>query len=180
MKKTLVLGLLMLACAAPAQAAVEDAVPLNIGHRGASGYAPEHTFAAYDLRARDSAPTTSSRTCSSPATACSSSCTTRRSTARRAAPAENCTGLVNDKTLAQIKTCDVGTWFNEAYPSRRPEYVGLKIPTLEEVFQRYGTTRQLLHRDEDARGRGPGMEEQLLALLDKYELREPAGATGRC
>ncbi|CAN5593388.1 hypothetical protein BH24ACT22_BH24ACT22_06970 [soil metagenome] len=26
----------------------EDQV-LNIGHRGASGYAPEHTFASYDL-----------------------------------------------------------------------------------------------------------------------------------
>ena len=33
--------------------ATEDAFPdapvLNIGHRGASGYAPEHTFASYDL-----------------------------------------------------------------------------------------------------------------------------------
>ncbi|MBA2783722.1 MAG: glycerophosphodiester phosphodiesterase, partial [Rubrobacteraceae bacterium] len=27
----------------------EDAPVLNIGHRGASGYAPEHTIPAYDL-----------------------------------------------------------------------------------------------------------------------------------
>jgi glycerophosphoryl diester phosphodiesterase len=45
MKKTLALGLLALACVAPAQA---SAVQLNIGHRGASGTRPEHTFAAYD------------------------------------------------------------------------------------------------------------------------------------
>ena len=32
----------------------------------------------------------------------------------------------------------MGSWFNEAYPdAARPEYVGLRIPTLEEVFQRY-------------------------------------------
>ena len=31
-------------------------------------------------------------------------------------PAENCTGLVISKTLEQIKTCDVGSWFNEEYP----------------------------------------------------------------
>jgi glycerophosphoryl diester phosphodiesterase len=27
----------------------QDAPVLNIGHRGASGYAPEHTFASYDM-----------------------------------------------------------------------------------------------------------------------------------
>jgi glycerophosphoryl diester phosphodiesterase len=36
-----------------AQATTEDPLPdapvLNIGHRGASGYAPEHTFASYVL-----------------------------------------------------------------------------------------------------------------------------------
>ena len=30
-------------------AARADDPVLNIGHRGASGYAPEHTFVAYDL-----------------------------------------------------------------------------------------------------------------------------------
>jgi hypothetical protein len=52
--------------------------------------------------------------------------------------AANCTGLVIEKTLAQIKTCDVGSWFNDAFPQyARAEYVGLQIPTLEELFQRY-------------------------------------------
>jgi hypothetical protein len=45
MKTKLAFGLLMLSLAAPAQAA---AAQVNIGHRGASGTRPEHTFAAYD------------------------------------------------------------------------------------------------------------------------------------
>jgi glycerophosphoryl diester phosphodiesterase len=35
--------------AAPDKGTTTDSTVLNIGHRGASGYAPEHTFAAYDL-----------------------------------------------------------------------------------------------------------------------------------
>ena len=34
---------------ASAKKPAEDAPVLNIGHRGASGYAPEHTIPAYDL-----------------------------------------------------------------------------------------------------------------------------------
>jgi glycerophosphoryl diester phosphodiesterase len=33
----------------PDKRSTTDTTVLNIGHRGASGYAPEHTFAAYDL-----------------------------------------------------------------------------------------------------------------------------------
>jgi glycerophosphoryl diester phosphodiesterase len=35
--------------AAPKTESTLDGPVLNIGHRGASAYAPEHTFAAYDL-----------------------------------------------------------------------------------------------------------------------------------
>ena len=70
----------------------------------------------------------------------------------------------------------MGSWFNEAYPSTRsPEYVGLKIPTLEEVFQRYGTSVNyyIETKNPDA---APGMEEELLRLMDEYGLIEPAAA----
>ena len=34
----------------------------------------------------------------------------------------------------------MGSWFNETYPQyARPEYVGLKIPTLEEKLQKANT-----------------------------------------
>ena len=48
---------------------------------------------------------------------------------------------IGERTLEQIKMCDVGSWFNETYPEYvSDEYVGLQIPTLEEIFQRYGTS----------------------------------------
>lgn len=51
----------------------------------------------------------------------------------------NGTGLVKDYTLEQIKQLDAGSWFNEKYPQyANPEYSGLKVPTLEEVFQKFG------------------------------------------
>src|SRR5919112_5435655 len=54
-KLAAVMMVILVAFAAPAvQAAPEtqatlDGPVLNIGHRGASAYAPEHTFASYDL-----------------------------------------------------------------------------------------------------------------------------------
>ena len=48
-----------------------DDTPTIYGHRGASGYRPEHTLGSYQL-ARAWAPTTSSRTSCRPRTACSS------------------------------------------------------------------------------------------------------------
>src|SRR5215207_524573 len=41
--------LVLVASAGAQETSSPDAPVLNIGHRGASGYAPEHTFASYDL-----------------------------------------------------------------------------------------------------------------------------------
>ena len=88
--------------------------------------------------------------------------------------AANCTGLVIDRTLAQIKTCDVGIWFNTANPTlARPEYVGQRIPTLEEVFQRYRHSVNYYIETKNP-DEAPGMEEKLLELMDKYNLRQSA------
>ena len=43
--------------------------PVLVAHRGASGYAPEHTLAGYELARSSRAPTSSSRICSSQKTA---------------------------------------------------------------------------------------------------------------
>jgi glycerophosphoryl diester phosphodiesterase len=89
-------------------------------------------------------------------------------------PAENCTGDVIEKTLAQIKTCDVGSWFNQQFPAlARPEYVGQRIPTLEEVFQRYGHSTNY-HIETKTPEDAPGMEAKLLELLDRYNLTRAA------
>jgi glycerophosphoryl diester phosphodiesterase len=155
-----------------ASAGAADPV-LNIGHRGASGYAPEHTIASYDLALALGADYIEQdlQLTSDGVLVCMHDTTLDR-TARGAA--ENCTGPVSSKTLAQIKTCDVGTWFNDANPSlARPEYVGLQIPTLEEVFARYGR-RANYYIETKAPETADHMEERLLALMEQYKLRRTA------
>jgi glycerophosphoryl diester phosphodiesterase len=173
---TLTLALLASLVFSAAKPAAEDPV-LNIGHRGASGYAPEHTFAAYDLArklgadyieqdlqfTRDGVPVVLHDA-------------TLDRTARPTAESwpGDCTGPVIEKTLEQIKTCEVGSWFNEAYPQyARDEYVGLEIPTLEEVFRRYreGVNYYVETKNPEA---APGVEEELLRLMDEYGLTGPA------
>jgi glycerophosphoryl diester phosphodiesterase len=146
---------------------------VNIGHRGASGYAPEHTIASYDLALQLGADyIEQDLQLTSDGVLVAMHDTTLDRTAR--GDAANCTGLVSQKTLAQIKTCDVGTWFNEAFPAlARPEYVGLRIPTLEEIFQRY-RRRVNYYIETKAPDQADMMEERLLALLHQYRLRRPA------
>jgi glycerophosphoryl diester phosphodiesterase len=170
----------LLTITAPADAAKkapEDAPVLNIGHRGASGYAPEHTIPAYDLALKMGADyIEQDLQLTKDGVLVVLHDETLDRTARPTAESApgDCTGLVREKTLAQIKTCDVGTWFNETYPQyAQPEYVGLRIPTLEEVFQEYrkGTNYYIETKSPES---APGMEEELLRLMDEYGLTKPA------
>lgn len=150
---------------------------VNIGHRGASGLAPEHTFAAYDLALKKGADYIEQDVqLTSDGVLVSLHDTTLDRTAR--GPAENCTGAIRSKTLAQVKTCDMGIWFNQAFPQlARPEYVGQRIPTLEEVFRRY-RLRSNLPTNFYIETKDPqlslGMEEELLRLMGLYGLLNPA------
>jgi glycerophosphoryl diester phosphodiesterase len=163
----------LLAALAALAPAAGQAVVVNIGHRGASGYAPEHTIAAYDRALELGADyIEQDLQLTSDGVLVALHDTTLDRTAR--GDAANCTGLVSEKTLAQIKTCDVGMWFNEAFPARaRPDYVGLQIPTLEEIFQRY-RRRVNYYIETKAPDQADMMEERLLALLGQYRLRRPA------
>lgn len=187
------LGLLVAAVslsgAAPA-AGVDDLAGgpvLNIGHRGATGLAPEHTIASYDLALELGADYIEQdlRMTSDGVLVVLHDEELDRTTR---GPAENCTGPVSEKTLAQVKTCDVGSFFNERYPEyARDEYAGFRIPTLEEVFQRYGTETNYYveTRGSEAPAGNPGiddgsgMEEELLRLMDRSGLRDPAAGSWR-
>ena len=151
----------------------DDAPVLAIGHRGASGHAPEHTMISYDLALEMGADyIEQDLQLTSDGVLVVLHDPTLDRTAR--GEATNCTGLVIEKTLAQIKTCDVGSWFNDAFPQfARPEYVGQRIPTLEEVFQRYRHRANYYIETKNPQD-APGMEERLLALLDLYALRGSA------
>jgi glycerophosphoryl diester phosphodiesterase len=150
-----------------------DAPVLAIGHRGASGYAPEHTIIAYDRALELGADyIEQDLQLTKDGVLVALHDPTLDRTAR--GDAANCKGLVIEKTLAQLKTCDVGSWFNTAFPQyARPEYVGQRIPTLEDVFQRYRHSVNYYIETKNPE-EAPGMEEKLLELLGKYNLRGSA------
>jgi glycerophosphoryl diester phosphodiesterase len=138
------------------------AAPLVVAQRGASGTRPEHTFASYDHAIELGADYIEQdlQVTSDGILVDMHDGTLNRTTRGDAA---NCTGAVNTKTLAQIKTCSAGSWFG-------PEYVNEKVPTLEELFQRYGNTVNYYIETKQP-DPADHMEEKLLALLDKYNLR---------
>ena len=154
-----------------------DDLVLNIGHRGASGYAPEHTFPAYDLALRlgaDYIEQDLQQTSDGTLVVLHDETLDRTARPTAASGPGDCSGLVREKTLAQIKTCDVGSWFNKKFPDyARAEYVGLQIPTLREVLERYrkGVNYYIETKSPATADR---MEERLLGLMSEFKLREPA------
>jgi glycerophosphoryl diester phosphodiesterase len=174
-KLAAVLTVILVALAATAvQAAAQtestlEGPVLNIGHRGASAYAPEHTFAAYDLALEQGADYIEidlQMTADGVLIAMHDKTLNRTADAPEGVPEQYCRGLVSKKTLEQIKMCDVGSWFS-------PEYADEQIPTLEEIFQRYGTSVNYYIETKNPEA-APGMEEELLRLMGEYGLIEPA------
>ena len=144
---------------------------LVIAHRGASDFAPEHTFASYDLAIKQGADYIEQDL---QLTADGALVVLHDDTLDRTArgPATSCTGRIAEKTLAQIRECDVGSWFNEAHPEKaNPAYVGLRIPTMEQLIDRYGTHARY-YIELKALDPGSGMAEALLGLLAKKGLLE--------
>jgi glycerophosphoryl diester phosphodiesterase len=99
-------------------------VTLVIAHRGASAYAPENTFAAFDKALALGVPEAEldvhlSRDGHA---VVMHDATVDRTT--------NGTGAVASLTLAQLKALDAGAWFSA-------EFAGQRIPMLDEVLERY-------------------------------------------
>ena len=174
------------------------AAPLVVGHRGASGYRPEHTLASYELAARQGADfiepdlvptkdgvlvarhenliTDTTDVADHPEFA------DRRTT--KVVDGVELTGwFTEDFTLAELKTLRA----KERLPQVRPDntaYDGMfEVPTLEEVLQLrerlsaelgreigvYPETKHPTYFD----GLGLSMEEPLVALLEEYGLNHP-------
>lgn len=137
---------------------------LNVSHRGASGHAPEHTLAAYELGEKmkgDYIEVDLQMTKDGVLIAMHDEKVDRTTDG---------SGFVKDMTLAEIKELDAGSWFNEAYPDKaQPEYVGLKVPTLEEVIEEFGRGSRY-YIETKAPSVYPGMEEELLRVLEKHKL----------
>lgn len=147
---------------APAAAFAQVSSPPNgpqlaIAHRGASAYAPEHTFFAYDLAmamdvdmlecdlflTKDEVPV------------CIHDTTVDRTS--------DGTGEVSSFTLAQLRELDFGTWFNEENPSRaRPEYAGAKIVPFEEQLDCYLRHNNLMRFHVETKDSSGGRAEEVM------------------
>ncbi|WP_425481232.1 glycerophosphodiester phosphodiesterase [Metabacillus lacus] len=144
-----------------------DAKLINVAHRGASGYAPEHTIASYELGRQMKADyiELDLQMTKDGVLIAMHDTTVNRTT--------NGTGNVKDMTIAEIKQLDAGTWFNVRNPEKaKAEYEGLKVPTLEEVFQHFGHSTHY-YIETKSPNVYPGMEKELLRLIEKYKLGGP-------
>lgn len=149
-----------------------------IAHRGASAEAPEHTFAAWDLALEQGADWIEQdlqMTRDGRLVVLHDDSLDR--TAR--GPTEQCSGLVRDKSLAQLAACDVGAWFNAEYPAlAKPAYVGAGIATLDEVLTRYAD-RARFYIETKNPAEAPGMEDSLLVVLRRHRLVGRGADEGR-
>ncbi|WEK55893.1 MAG: glycerophosphodiester phosphodiesterase [Candidatus Cohnella colombiensis] len=138
----------------------------TIGHRGASGYAPECTLASYQLAVRMQADyiELDLQLTKDGEVIILHDDTVDRTT--------NGSGYVNQLTLAQLKTLDAGSWFNQKYPIyARNEYVNEKVPTLIEVFEAFGnSTKYMLETKSPSDN--PGLEEKVWELIEQFQLHD--------
>ncbi|GIN62280.1 putative glycerophosphoryl diester phosphodiesterase YhdW [Robertmurraya siralis] len=128
----------------------------NVAHRGASGYAPENTIAAFDLavdmkadyieidvqRSKDGELVLIHDT------------TVNRTT--------NGTGRVGELTLEQLRKLDAGSWFGS-------EFAGELIPTFDEILDRYRGKIGILV-ELKAPELYPGIEAQVAEALKKRNM----------
>ena len=173
---TRVIGAVVLTAATATGApSLSTATPIVIAHRGASAYAPEHTFAAWDLALEMGADYLEHDL---QMTADGELVLLHDDTLDRTArgPAEHCTGAVNTKTLEQLSHCEVGSWFNDANPHVADDGFAMqRIPTLRGVLERY-LGRARFYIETKSPEEAPGMEEKLIALLEEYELLDTTDA----
>ncbi|HKP87141.1 MAG TPA: glycerophosphodiester phosphodiesterase family protein [Blastocatellia bacterium] len=138
----------------PATMASPPQKPLLVAHRGASGYAPEHTLAAYALAIEQGADFVEQdlQITKDGHFICLHDPDLARTTNVREVFPDRATMrdpdetgnphrgyYVIDFTLAQIKQLDAGSWFNRANPfAANPDYAGQRVPTLEEAIKLVG------------------------------------------
>lgn len=133
---------------------------LVYAHRGARGYAPENTMAAFqkafELKA-EGIELDVQMTADNQIVICHDHDIDRTS---------NGHGLICDQTVEQLKQHDFGSWFG-------PEFAGETIPTLEEFLVWFQDTGMVLNIEIK---NGPviykGIEEQVVAAIEKHRIHD--------
>src|SRR5687767_2182775 len=177
MNRLLMLCLVMVATGLWAQHAPRK---LNIAHRGASAYAPEHTLASYKLALEQGADYVEQdlAVTKDGVLICLHDPTLERTTnVEQLFPGRATTvtwegktatsWLANDFTLDEIKQLDAGSWFD-------PKFKNERIPTFDEavalVKGKAGMFPEL-KTPEVYRGRDVRFEQLVATALDKHGLR---------
>lgn len=140
---------------------------MNIAHRGASSYAPENTFAAYD---RALAMGITHIELDVHFTSDDHIVVIHDDTVDRTTDGS---GPVSGKTLAEIQKLDAGSWFG---PDHAPAYAGEPIHTLAEVLQAY-KGRLHFHIEIKARDARTGLARRTIDMVRGHGLTEGATIT---
>ncbi|WP_455661490.1 glycerophosphodiester phosphodiesterase [Pradoshia sp.] len=130
-----------------------------VAHRGASGYAPENTIAAFDLAVKmkaDYIEIDVQRTKDGKLILIHDTTVDRTTDG---------TGKVGDLTYKEIRRLDAGSWMSE-------KYKGEKVPTFEEVLKRYKGKIGILIELKSPE-LYPGIEGEVAKLLKAYHLDKP-------
>jgi glycerophosphoryl diester phosphodiesterase len=129
-----------------------------IAHRGASGYAPENTRAAFDLAVelRATAIETDVRVTTDGALVLFHDATVDRTS--------DATGPVDDFSLAELRALDLGGWFG-------PAFRGERIVTLDELLAEYASRIPIVLEIKDPRATA-AMVDLVLArgLLERVQV----------
>lgn len=143
-----------------------------IAHRGASGYAPEHTLAAYkkalEMKA-DYIELDLHMTKDGELVAIHDATLARTTNVEQVYP-NRAPWRVKDFTLAEIKRLDAGSWFNKTFPQYASKQYGKeKIPTLQEVIDwlTQSKSKTALYIETKDPNVYSGMEEKLVGILKK-------------
>lgn len=129
---------------------------LRIAHRGASGYAPENTMAAFEKAwdmGADMLELDVQLSSDHQVVVIHDTKVNRTSGGK---------GLVQDLTLKKLRELDAGSWYNL-------QFSGQRIPTLDEVLERFGGKIPLLIEMKSP-SINPGIELKTSELLRKYGL----------
>lgn len=137
-----------------------------VAHRGASGYAPEITLASYQLALAMNVDYVEMdiHMLRDGTLVAIHDPDVRRTT--------NGKGRLSGLTLSELKSLDAGSWFNKKYPEKaRPEFEGLKVPTLQEIFDLTGESSAGCYIEIKDPERYPAdLESSLISLIRKNRL----------